>query len=410
MVRTASPHALTAVVVGAGWAAEGHVRALQQCGVQVAALCGRQPHVVRATADRLGVAGASTDWRATLQEVRPDVVTVATPATVRSEVVRVAVPLRSHVLCEKPLAATASEAATMYRLVAQAGVKHCYGATHVYDPSVRWLAELVQGGAIGTLREIDGTFRAPRNARRLRPWTWSDSLAAGGGPLNLGFTHTLAVLQTITGLAPVRVTGQARRNRATAPVVDALHDSRDVRRGVVRVPTAEEAAHLEWRERDVEDTYAALIAFGDPATPGGADHEVLVNVSSGHGAPAWPANGWRFFGDAGTLVAEGRFEYQVSRVGSSGALEPLPVPDRLEAALPRAEGDDGEHLNQSKWNALLRDFIADVRGEPHGAYPTFADGWRIQEVIDAIRGGRGWHVIEPAADPAQRLAAPGETA
>src|SRR5262249_26308740 len=163
-----------------------------------------------------------------------EIVTVATPATVRSEVVREAVALRSHVLCEKPLAATGAEAATMYRLVAEAGVKHCYGATHVYDPSVRWLAELVQGGAIGTLRAMDGTFRSPGRARGLRPWTWSDSLAAGGGPLNLGFTHSLAVLQTITGLVPVRATGQARHVRGRAPVVAALHDSRDVRRGVVR--------------------------------------------------------------------------------------------------------------------------------------------------------------------------------
>lgn len=389
----ASTHTLTAVVVGAGWAAEGHVRALRECGVRTAAICGRQPDVVRAAADRLGVAGASTDWRATLQEVRPDIVTVATPATLRSEVVRAAVQLGSHVLCEKPLAATASEAAAMYRLVVEAGVKHCYGATHVYDPSVRWLAELVQSGAIGALREIDGAFRSARNERRLRPWTWSDSLAAGGGPLNLGFTHSLAVLQTITGLVPLRVAGQAQRVRNRAPVVAALHDSRDVRRGAVRVPTAEEAAHLEWRERDVEDTYAALIAFGDPASPGGADDGVLVHVSAGHGAPAWPANGWRFYGDAGTLVAEGRFEYQVSRMGSGGSLEPLPVPARLNAALPRAEGEDGEHLNQSKWNALVRQFIADVRGEAHDTYPTFADGWRIQEVIGAIRAGRGWHVI-----------------
>ena len=45
---------------------------------------------------------------------------------------------------------------------------------------------------------------------------------------------------------------------------------------------------------------------------------------------------------------------------------------------------------QRKWCALARDFVADVRGEPHQPYLTFRDGWRYQAAIDAIRAGRGW--------------------
>jgi hypothetical protein len=46
---------------------------------------------------------------------------------------------------------------------------------------------------------------------------------------------------------------------------------------------------------------------------------------------------------------------------------------------------------QNKWAALARDFVADIRGEPHEPYLTFRDGWRYQEAIDAIRAGHGWH-------------------
>jgi hypothetical protein len=37
--------------------------------------------------------------------------------------------------------------------------------------------------------------------------------------------------------------------------------------------------------------------------------------------------------------------------------------------------------------------VADVPGEVHRPYITFRDGWRSQEVIDAIRSGRGWYTL-----------------
>jgi len=65
---------LRAVVVGAGWAGEAHTKALQWCGAEVAAIFARRPEAVRAVADRLGVIEASTDWRATIERLRPDIV------------------------------------------------------------------------------------------------------------------------------------------------------------------------------------------------------------------------------------------------------------------------------------------------------------------------------------------------
>ena len=140
---------LRAVVVGAGWAGEGHTRALQWSGVDVVALCARQKSVVGPVAERLGVPEASADWREALERLRPDIVTIATPAVLRREVVDVATSLGCHLVCEKPLALNASEAAGVYEMARKAGVKHAYAATHRYDPSVAWLAELVKDGAIG---------------------------------------------------------------------------------------------------------------------------------------------------------------------------------------------------------------------------------------------------------------------
>lgn len=37
--------------------------------------------------------------------------------------------------------------------------------------------------------------------------------------------------------------------------------------------------------------------------------------------------------------------------------------------------------------------VADLQQENGVAYPTFAEGWRYQTAIDAIRQGQGWSVF-----------------
>ena len=82
---------LTAVVIGAGWAGEGHTLALQHNNVHVACICARQLDVVGAVAERLQAPQASTDWQRVLAEIKPDIVSLATPASLRREVIEAAI-------------------------------------------------------------------------------------------------------------------------------------------------------------------------------------------------------------------------------------------------------------------------------------------------------------------------------
>ena len=100
---------LRAVVVGAGFAGEGHTIALHENGVAVEAICARTPTAVQAMADKLGVPRASVDWRRTLDELRPDIVAVATPAGAHAEVIEVALARGCHVFSDKPLAPVAPD-------------------------------------------------------------------------------------------------------------------------------------------------------------------------------------------------------------------------------------------------------------------------------------------------------------
>jgi len=297
-------------------------------------------------------------------------------------VIEVAAALGAHVYCDKPLGTNAGEATRCYDAVRRAGVKHAYAATHRYDPSVAWVADLLRQGVIGDLLEVEGTFR--RRIPELTPWSWYDTVATGGGLLHNAFPHWLGILMTVTGGEPQRVMGEVRVLRQKAPVVENIHDFRE--RGK-RMPTPEEAEGMEWRQCDSDSAFSALLRFS--ADPAVSKSEVQVTLVASGAHATWPPNGWRFHGETGSLLVDGHFSYDVSlQRKAGGEREALPIPQRLLDDLPAA-GTEFEN----KWAALAWDFVADVKGKPHRPYLTLRDGWRFEETIDAIRAGRGWFEI-----------------
>lgn len=372
---------LTAVIVGAGWSAEGHTKAFQHYGVEVLALCARQFDIVQKHADRLGIPEASIDWRESLLKHRPDIVAITTPAILRAEPIEFAAQLGCHIICEKPLALTAAEAGRLYVLVKDAGVKHAFAATHLYDPSVAYVCHLItQRRSIGELKEVDMgyTRRLPRTpTNKVKPWNWMSSLAHGGGALNNGLTHQLGMLEKMTGQQVVSAVGEARIAPRKAPVVPEIRDFRVWRS---REITMEEAATLEWRECDAEVGYSALFRLGR------AENPVLVTMRPKPGVPTQsPTGGWYFYGTEGTLVGQGGHILSPITQHCGDAVEELSIPRAFSDALPRI-GDD----IQNKWTALVRDFLADIQNRPYEPYLTFHDGWRYQIAIEAIRGSAGW--------------------
>jgi len=296
---------LKAVVIGAGWAGEGHTKALQHYGVDVVAICARKADLVQKVASQLGISEASTNWQKCLLEIKPDIVALTTPAILRTEVIELAAQLGCHILCEKPLAINAEEAEHLYTIVKQAGIKHAFAATHLYDPSVAWVNQLLTSQIIGELNEIDVAFsRWPTNRsteERIKPWNWINSLAYGGGILNNGLTHLLGVLERMTGRKLISAVGEARVVRKKAPVLPDIHDFRE---WLGKEITVEEASNLEWRECDAEWAFSALFQIGHPSSE--TEKRILVKMGSNPGIPTnVPTGGWYFYGDKGTLVGKG---------------------------------------------------------------------------------------------------------
>jgi predicted dehydrogenase len=366
---------LRAVVIGAGWAGEGHTVGLRSAGVEVVAICARNAAVVKGVADRLHIPKASVDWRATIRELKPDIISLATPASLREDVILEALAQGANIVCEKPLATSAVEAKRMLNAVERTGIKHAYAATQAYDPSTSWIQELVRSEAIGRVKAVE-TFAFVPLFHPNTPWTWSSDLSLGGGALHNALTHYLGILTKVFGCDPIRVMGEARIGREKAPVLGEIHD---YRQSFIR-PSAESVVDAEWRVVDAETAFNAILEY---RLPSGDSFTCVIQFNAMIPfSPTYPF--FRIFGERGAIDARGVFAYDVSIAGLEGFFS-KEQPDRLKEGFPNTGNDE-----QNKWNAFFREFVADVKGETYQAYPTFREGYRDQRIVEAIRNGSGW--------------------
>ena len=375
---------LRALILGAGYAGEGHTLALRRTGVDVIAMASRTAASCQETATRLGIPQAGTDWRAMLAELKPEIVAVATPGGTHLEMASAALEAGCHVYCDKPLALTAPEARTLYAVAQATGGKTAYAASYRYQPQTLYARELVQQGVLGTIYETECVSHY--NWPRLMPFGWPHRLATGGGRLNNNFTHKLAIVQNIVGGELLAAMGETRNDLKRVPMGNKVHDFRDYFKQVL---TPEEAARSEWAEVDSDWAYTVLVRIGDPAAPADA-----VSATFRHSALNFSKNSdyVAIYGEKGTLHIEGAYTQGAMYLRTSGdSWEEIAVPTHIHAALP----PEPDH-SQRNWDQLARDFVTDIRGEGDTGYPTFRDGWMQQQVIDIVRSDGGWAAIEGA--------------
>ncbi len=370
---------LRALILGSGYAGEGHTLALQRAGVNVVAMASRTLDACQRMAAKLNIPRAGTDWRGMITEIKPDIVAVGTPGGVHLEMITAALEANCHVLCDKPLATTAQAARTIYELAKAKGAKTAYAASYRYQPQTLYTRELVQQGVLGAVYEVECVSHY--NWPKLMPFGWPHRLDQGGGRLNNNFTHKLAIVQNSVGGEILAAMGECRNDLKCVPVADKVHDFREYMQRTLTPAAAEQG---EWAAVDSDWSYNVIARIGDRA----AGLDAAVTATFRHSAlrlgknPDYVA----LYGEKGTLHVEGAYmQGGLSLCTDGKTWEELPIPERIHAALP----PEADH-SQRNWDQLAREFVADILGKGNAGYQTFRDGWIYQEVIDIVRAGSGW--------------------
>src|SRR5690606_19439490 len=139
----------------------------------------------------------TTDPDALCADDAVDAIIIATPNFTHAPVAIAAARAGKHILCEKPLGVSASEAEAMAREAERAGVVHMTAFTYRFAPSMRYLRSLLKRGDLGEPRH----FRSQRFLDWPETsWGWRQyKSTAGAGDLYDMTIHRLDFAMDLCG-------------------------------------------------------------------------------------------------------------------------------------------------------------------------------------------------------------------
>lgn len=167
----------------AGIGVKSVIPAVQASEHEAAAIASRDEARASAVADELGIPTAYGSYEALLADDSLDAVYIPLPNGLHADWVRAAADRGLHVLCEKPLTASADETAAVFDYCEDAGVTLMEAFMYRFHPLTERAAELV-ASELGAVVSVTSnfSFRLPDRADDIR----IDPDLAGGSVMDVG--------------------------------------------------------------------------------------------------------------------------------------------------------------------------------------------------------------------------------
>jgi len=187
---------------------------------KLVAIAGRDRASVQEAAKRYGYDTFYTDWHDLIKDDRVQLFDNGGPNDVHAEPTIAAAKAGKHVLCEKPLARTAQEAAAMLDAVTKAGVKHMVAFNYRYVPAIRQAYDLIQSGQLGEIYHFRAVYLQEWIMDPTFPMVWRlDKKIAGSGALGDLGAHVIDLARFLIG-EPRRVSAMLKTFIKDRPLAD----------------------------------------------------------------------------------------------------------------------------------------------------------------------------------------------
>ncbi len=339
---TQQPIGIGVIGVG-GMAMAFHVPAVERTGqAHVVAICDVNKQALAAAAALVGNVETYTAYEDLLANPRVDAVIIATSNDLHAPISLAALSLGKHVLCEKPLALSVAEALSMQRAAAASGLVAGVNFSYRNNPGVRFVADVLARGEIGaptflTLHYLQGYLADPHV-----PITWRrQQRYAGSGVLGDLGSHMVDLSRLWIGEITA-VTAHTRIFTTERP---------DAQGAMSTVDT------------DDAVTFACDFA-------GGAMGVITsAAIATGHRndqrAQVYGPQGAIIYENSDQTAVQALFGQTAARYGLFGR---LPIPSEYHQP-------DRNHV---------AGFVTAIR-EGRPMTPSFEDGLRCQQVLDAAR-------------------------
>ncbi len=178
-------------VVGLGWAGETHLKSYQQLpNVQVLALAGLEEDRLASLGEMYNIPHLYPDYEELIMRADLDAVSVCTPNHLHAVIAIAALEHGKHVLCEKPLACSGSEAEEIVQAAVNAHRVLKVVFNHRARHDVQVLKHYLESGELGRIYHAKASWMRRRGIPGLGSWFTKKDMAGGGPLIDLG-VHVL---------------------------------------------------------------------------------------------------------------------------------------------------------------------------------------------------------------------------
>jgi predicted dehydrogenase len=213
-VSRAAGERLRLGIIGGGAITQvAHLPVLKKLkAIEVQAICDIDAPKARALAERFGIKDSMDDIEDLLGYSELDAVVICSPNHLHEAHILAALSANLHVLVEKPLAMTAASAQRIVRAAEKRDRVVMVGMNHRYRPDVQIVRSFVQGGELGRIESIRGSWHVFRPSRNQLGWRQRREQAGGGAILDLGLSVLDLGLWLGGNPAPVRVSASLEQS------------------------------------------------------------------------------------------------------------------------------------------------------------------------------------------------------
>lgn len=322
-----------------------------------AVLCGLEEDL-EATAARYRWRACTRRWSDVVADPAIDVVDIATPGSTHCEIALAAAQAGKHLMCEKPLALNAAEARRMYEAAERAGVRHLVNFNYRRVPAVMLAKQLIESGELGEISFFQAAYWQDWALEPTVFLVWRmDKRVAGAGVMADNGSHLIDLARYLLGEIQ-EVAGAAEIVIKRRP----LPDGTDT--GAV----------------STDDTAGFLLRFRN----GALGLLGASRISAGHkNALRFEVNG-----------RKGSLSFDLERLNE---LQLYQAEDRPVRGFRTVLVTDAEHPYLRYWwppghmlgweHTFVHQYYEFLKGIVNNTpvSPTFFDGWRAQEVLDAMQ-------------------------
>jgi predicted dehydrogenase len=320
-------------LVGVGAAAQiNHIPALRKIeDLELVALCDRDPEKVARVAQKFQIPRSYTRFEELLSDDEVHAIDICTPNFLHAPMAMAALEAGKHVLCERPLARSAEEAAAMMKAAKKNERILMCAVQHRFREDAQLLRKFVQNGDLGDLFLAKAGWLRQRTEWDSDEWRRQRREAGGGVVLDLGFQMLDQALWIMGGPKVDSVTASVHR-RSKGEVEDSATAFLRLASGATL------SLELTWgllMERD----FAYLNLFGtggaallNPLRIHKGMHGTLVNVT-----PTMPTPGNQFKQSVEAQIAHFAESLRKGGRPMGSAEEILPVMELMDAIYRSAE-------------------------------------------------------------------------